>query len=444
MGRDACGRSAARSRWPRTRSSSRSETLSEAYVEAVRLRDVHGLYSVPIRVEGEGADKRVLPLGQWSLCLNGQDPEDAFVEIWDENTEAPGLALVCGSRFGIVALDADTPEAEALVLARKVARTPVWRSTRGPHWLLRCTDVLTPGAIAPGLDLLAESKLALIPPTPGREWLPAQSVDDVPLALMPDWVRAAAKVKAKRAAVGVVAGPDLPPGEAHDRMVSILGRLGRVLSAKELPAVAARLNEGRLPPEELAKIVDHVLEKEGDAGRYFNAKEGFMPAILAGEIREAYGVRRGSGGHLYHYRDGVFRFDGRERVEQVCQRVLGERFKPRHAREVVEVLRGGHQEIPDEQNPDLLNVANGMLDWRTADLLPHDPELLSTIQLPVAWNPDATSPAIDTFLSQVLPADAQRFTREAIGYTAIAEAFLRQAFMLLGSGSNGKSTFLST
>jgi putative DNA primase/helicase len=123
--------------------------------------------------------------------------------------------------------------------------------------------------------------------------------------------------------------------------------------------------------------------------------------------------------------------------------VLGERLKPRHVREVVDVLRGGHQEIPDEPNPDLLNVQNGMLDWRLGDLHPHSPEHLSIIQLPVAWNPDATCPAIDVFLSEVLPADAQRFTREALGYMAIPSGFLRQAFMLLGTGSNGKSTFLS-
>jgi putative DNA primase/helicase len=90
-----------------------------------------------------------------------------------------------------------------------------------------------------------------------------------------------------------------------------------------------------------------------------------------------------------------------------------------------------------------LNVANGMLDWRTGDLLPHSPEHLSIIQLPVAWNPDATCPATDTFLSEILPADAQRFTREAVGYTAVASAFLRQAVMCLGGGSNGKTTFLS-
>jgi len=87
----------------------------------------------------------------------------------------------------------------------------------------------------------------------------------------------------------VVPGAELPPGEAHDNMVSILGKLGRVLSPEELTVAARGLNEGRLPPEELAKIVEHVLEKEGDAGRYFDRRQGFLPAILADEIREAYG-----------------------------------------------------------------------------------------------------------------------------------------------------------
>jgi putative DNA primase/helicase len=418
--------------------------VGNAYAEAVRLRDVHQLYTAPVRVEGEGADKSVLPLGPWSLYLNGKDPEDAFVEIWDEHTDAHALALVCGSRFGVVALDADTAEAEGYVLERKVPRTPTWRSTRGLHWLFRPgSDELTSGALRPGLDLLAESKLALIPPTPGRLWTPSASVDDVPIAALPEWVRASAKVRRSRGSAVVQPGPELPPGEAHERMVSMIGKLGRVLSADELLLTAARLNEGRLPRDELTKIVEHVLAKEGDAGRYFDRKDGFLPAILATEIAEAYGIRRGVGGHLYHYRDGVHRFDGRERVEQVCRRVLGERFKPRHARDVVDVLRAGHQEIPDEPDPDLLNVANGMLDWRSADLLPHSPEHLSIIQLPVAWNPDATCPAIDTFLSEVLPTDAQRFTREAIGYTAVADAFLRKALMCLGGGSNGKTTFLS-
>jgi phage/plasmid-associated DNA primase len=58
----------------------------------------------------------------------------------------------------------------------------------------------------------------------------------------------------------------------------------------------------------------------------------------------------------------------------------------------------------------------------------------------VAWNPDATCPGFDAFLSEVLPADAQRFIREVIGHTIVPDGFLRKAVMLLGTGSNVKST----
>jgi putative DNA primase/helicase len=84
-----------------------------------------------------------------------------------------------------------------------------------------------------------------------------------------------------------------------------------------------------------------------------------------------------------------------------------------------------------------------VLDWQTADLRPHSPDRLSIIQSPIAWDPDASCPAIDTFLAEVLPVDAQRFAREVVGYGLLPSAPLRKAFMLLGSGSNGKSTFLA-
>jgi hypothetical protein len=252
-----------------------------SYTEAMRLRDIHALYTVPARVEGEGADKRVLPLGPWSLYLDGKDPEDAFLEVWDENTDASALALICGSRFGVVALDCDTPDAEALVYKHKVPRTPAWRSTRGPHWLFRCTDKLTSSAISPGLDLLAESKLALIPPTIGREWFPSQSVDDVPLAPLPDWVRSSARRDRER--VRVELGPELPPGEAHTRTLSIVGRLARVLPPDELATTATALNAGRLPEGELRAIVDNIAAKESPPTR-----APLVTGVTLGDVHEVF------------------------------------------------------------------------------------------------------------------------------------------------------------
>jgi hypothetical protein len=240
----------------------------------------------------------------------------------------------------------------------------------------------------------------------------------------------------------VTGGADIPPGEAHDRMVSMIGKLGRVLSRPELEVVAVRLNEGRLPADELARIVEHVLEKEGDAGRYFEKGEVIVPR-LGNEIAEAFDIRVGVGRHLYWYRNGVFRDTGREQIERAARRALSDRYKRRHAEELGAWFRAEQQQIPDEPEPAFLNVANGMLDWRTGELRPHAPEFLSIIQSPVAWNPDAACPATDTFLSEVLPSDAQRFAKEVVGYTLLPAAPLRKAILLLGSGSNGKTTLLS-
>lgn len=103
--------------------------MGSAYREAVRLRDQHELYTVPVRVEGEGADKSVLPLGEWSVYLNGKDPTVAFADLWDENTDAPALALVCGRRFGVVALDANP---SPCTCAGRPSLSPCPRATRAP------------------------------------------------------------------------------------------------------------------------------------------------------------------------------------------------------------------------------------------------------------------------------------------------------------------------
>jgi phage/plasmid-associated DNA primase len=65
-----------------------------------------------------------------------------------------------------------------------------------------------------------------------------------------------------------------------------------------------------------------------------------------------------------------------------------------------------------------------MLRWETGDLLPHNPDFHSTVQLPVEYVPTATCPRFETFIAEVLPADlwtptadSPGFIWELIGYT---------------------------
>jgi hypothetical protein len=91
---------------------------------------------------------------------------------------------------------------------------------------------------------------------------------------------------------------------------------------------------------------------------------------------------------------------------------------------------------------DIINLPNRLLEWETGTLRPHDPEVLSTIRVPVRWNPDATCPAIDRFLAEVLPEDCLDFVLEFIGYCLVPDNRLQRAVMLIGPGGNGKGTLL--
>lgn len=410
----------------------------DARAEALRLGEYLGWVCLPLYDRG---GKWILPVAYKELA--GPFAVELWEQLWDGHDEAPGLGALWPE--DVVEVEADSDEGTEWIRARKPPRTPAFASRRGPHYLFRATEEHASTRPHPGVEVLsreAGKRLLVLPPTPPKAWMPSLSPYEVELVPLPPAFAVRVQSNGQREKVRVRRASEIPPGEAHDRMISMLGKLGRVLSRPELEVAAARLNEGRLPEDELARIVEHVLAEEGDAGRYFD-RGTFLPAILGAELAEAYETRVGPGPHLYWYRDGVFRSSGRERVEQATRRVLGARFHPRHAHEVHDYLTLGHPEIPEEPSPDLINVANGMLDWRTGELLPHSPEHLSIIQLPVRWNVGATCPGVDTFLSEVLPADAQRFVREAIGYTSLPEARLRKAIMLLGTGSNGKSTFIS-
>ncbi len=102
---------------------------------------------------------------------------------------------------------------------------------------------------------------------------------------------------------------------------------------------------------------------------------------------------------------------------------------------------------PDEidRDPWALNVLNGTLDLRTGELRPHRREDLLTKLVPVAYDSAAEYPLWDRVLERVLPEpELRRFLQKAIGYALTGETREQVLFILWGTGSNGKTTFLRT
>lgn len=96
-----------------------------------------------------------------------------------------------------------------------------------------------------------------------------------------------------------------------------------------------------------------------------------------------------------------------------------------------------------DADPWMLNVANGTLDLRTGKLHEHRRSDLNTKLAPVTYDAKARSPRWETFLAQVLPSPELRaFIQQAVGYSLTADTSEHVAFLLWGTGANGKSTFL--
>lgn len=99
-----------------------------------------------------------------------------------------------------------------------------------------------------------------------------------------------------------------------------------------------------------------------------------------------------------------------------------------------------------DTNPMLLNVLNGTIDLTTGACLPHNRENLITKLAPVTYKKNAVCPVWSDFLDRVFNGDQDmvRFIKQAVGYTLTGLTVEQIFFLLYGTGSNGKSTFLET
>lgn len=96
-----------------------------------------------------------------------------------------------------------------------------------------------------------------------------------------------------------------------------------------------------------------------------------------------------------------------------------------------------------DRHPMLLNVENGVLDLKTSELRPHDPELLLTRRMPMRFDPEAGAPTFEAAMELWTADDKElaRFLQVAIGYTLTGRVDEHCTFFLYGDGRNGKSTW---
>jgi P4 family phage/plasmid primase-like protien len=96
-----------------------------------------------------------------------------------------------------------------------------------------------------------------------------------------------------------------------------------------------------------------------------------------------------------------------------------------------------------DQHPHWLNLQNGTLDLETGKMIPQRIEHLITKVAGTIYNPKATAPRWEKFLTQIIPDEAVRaFMQRSIGYSLCDDVSERCFWILHGTGRNGKGTFI--
>jgi P4 family phage/plasmid primase-like protien len=122
--------------------------------------------------------------------------------------------------------------------------------------------------------------------------------------------------------------------------------------------------------------------------------------------------------------------------------LLGPRYRQSHASNTADVIAAKVVEIQCDPVPRYFNCLNGMVDWRTGDIIPHRPDFYSTVQFPWEWDDTAVCPMFDSFMEEMLSPDYAELAWQMLGYSMYSGNPKQNAFMLLGKGGEGKGTLL--
>lgn len=378
-------------------------------------------------------------------------PDDETMKQWWHDKSKLRLGLVTGPVSNEIAvLDIDNLELVKRVLedeewseGRRIVQTP----SGGIHIYFR-------EHIAGGLrhfdgvgDIRAAGGYVVAPPSEGYKLIQAGS--------MP-WVDSLEEyveeeffpyfdIDYEKKTPGGTLPDEITEGARNDTLFrfAALMRGGRA-TEEEILAALRVANRDRCKPPLDDEDVERIAQS---ASRYEANRAELSEKPTAPEIgRALHGIHRigvigGAKGQLAVYDEGVYRI-GDAKIYETAADLLGDKYSPQRVDGAVRWLSETTEtpRIPDTPERKRLNVKNGILDLETMELDIHSSEYLSTVQIPVVYDPKARCPVIDKFLHDVLPKDLVPVFYEVAGWLMVPDTTRKTAVLFLGETDTGKST----
>lgn len=138
---------------------------------------------------------------------------------------------------------------------------------------------------------------------------------------------------------------------------------------------------------------------------------------------------------------------GHNQLLGLIHRLTLDQSRPEHLEKFIKIINAECDEgnFKFEPTDGLVNMKNGVLNIKTKEILPHSFRYDFRYVLPYPFEYASECPLWEKFLTEVFEGDKELISvvQEIFGYCLIGgEPFLHKAFMLYGTGRNGKSVFL--
>jgi P4 family phage/plasmid primase-like protien len=151
----------------------------------------------------------------------------------------------------------------------------------------------------------------------------------------------------------------------------------------------------------------------------------------------------------YVYNDGYWRYVDSVGLDNIIFRLTNNHCKPNHFENFKKTIKANcFHDIENHHGKNeemMINLKNGVVSLRDGALYPHSSKYFFKQIIPIEYDPTKGCPEWIRFLRFVFNNDDDliSFAQEIFGYVLVGGApFLHKAFVLQGSGRNGKSTFL--
>lgn len=187
--------------------------------------------------------------------------------------------------------------------------------------------------------------------------------------------------------------------------------------------------------------METITRDEAFSKPVFYSGKTFLHNAFGQYMKNEYHIIRVNG-QLHVYDKGIYK-SGYRFIESKMVELIPT-LKANHR---VETLKFLEIITPDEtqvSDANLIAFRNGVYDLETKELKPFSPEYVITNLIPWDFNPNAYSELADKTLDKLscYDKDIRSVLEESIGYAFFRQNELSKSFILTGSGSNGKSTFL--